>query len=246
MRKRGQLIHRCRLSVEKQRTLLKFFANGVSGCATARATRVDKKTALRIFRIFRNAILWHRRAISPFTGTVQADECYLHGAPRKNPYGKKFRFRGRSLDGKFCIAGIAQRDPQTGTRRVRLSAIDSINSETLCGFIAENVSRGSTVHTDQLPAYNALPDHGFTHHTVCHQREWKNKTTGACTNLIESVWSQLKRHLARFNGGWRYHLTHWLAETEMRYECGVDSFLKKLSATLRAYRKTLIHTSQTV
>jgi len=64
MRKRGQLIHRCRLSVEKQRTLLKFFANGVSGCATARATRVDKKTALRIFRIFRNAILWHRPARS--------------------------------------------------------------------------------------------------------------------------------------------------------------------------------------
>ena len=111
----------------------------------------------------------------------------------------------------------------------------STNSDALHGFIKRNVDTDSIVHTDSFRAYNGLNDAGYEHLTVNHFVTFKNRKTGACTNLIESAWAVIKRHLCRFCGGWRNNLDLWLAEMEARIEHR-DNFHKYLRKALRAQK----------
>lgn len=213
------LIYRCRLSWTRQNALLALFSAGATARAAARAVGVNRMTAQRIFRVFRERIALSRAAVSPFVGRAEVDECYLSGGRG----GRRVSKQGRSLSGKFAVVGVAQREKMSGLRRLRLQVVGRVDCPTLTAFVVDNVRRGAQVHTDQLPAYK-LGLVGFDHRQVNHHREYKCAATGACTNLIENAWSVLKRHLGRFCGGWRHNLILFLREIEMRWECGVASF----------------------
>lgn len=227
-RKRS-LVVGSKVALGKQKALLSMFSVGVTARAAARAVGVNRNTAARFFRIFRRRIALHRAAIAPFVGgsdgACEIDECYVAGGPG----GKKVSRRGRSLAGKFAIVGVAQRDKTTGTRRVRMECLPRVNAPALSDFALRNVAPGSLIHTDQFLAYKLAPL-GFIHRRVNHSRMFKNFRTGACTNNIESAWSQLRRHFSRFCGGWRHSLDDWLKEMEMRIESGVKYFYRDLSA----------------
>lgn len=47
----------------------------------------------------------------------------------------------------------------------------------------------------------------------------------------------MRRHLNRFCGGYRHNLRLFLAEIEMRFECGVQTFEKALRKLLRKCRR---------
>lgn len=226
-RRRRTMIYRCRLTWTKQRLLLALFVAGSTARAAARAAGVNRDTATRIFRLLREFIALERAAIAPFFGRAEIDECYLSGGVG----GRKVAKRGVSLDGKFCVVGAAQREANSGLRRLRLKIITRVNTETLTAFARETIAPGADVHTDQLSAYK-LDAAGFRHFQVNHHREFRNRDTGACTNLIESAWSVLKRHFARFCGGWRHNLHLFLREVEMRWELGADHFGAGLRALL--------------
>lgn len=229
-RRRKTLIYRCRLSWAKQRLLLALFAAGATAAGAARAARVNRDTGQRIFRVFRTMIALERAAVAPFCGRAEIDECYLSGGAG----GRRAAKRGRSLAGKFCVIGAAQREENSGLRRLRLKVIPRADSPTLTAFARETVAAGADVHTDQLSAYNRLDAAGFRHFSVNHHRMFRERATGACTNLIESAWSGLKRHFVRFCGGWRHNLELFLREFEMRWECGAAAFERALEALLLA------------
>lgn len=222
-KRKRSLVYRCRVSFEQQKLLLVLFSTGATARAAARAAGVNRNTATRIFRIFRRRIAIHRTAIAPFCGVCEIDECYISGGVG----GRNAARQGRSLAGKFAVVGVAQRDPATGTRRLHLQRLHRVNTLTLSRFALDTVVPGSTVHTDQLASYK-LESLGYVHKRVNHSRMFKDFRTGACTNNIESAWSVLRRHFGRFCGGWRHHLREWLAEIEMRYECGVARFHDEL------------------
>lgn len=218
---------RSKLSAGTQQLLLRLFCAGVTARGAALAAGVNRNTSTRFFRIFRRRIALARAALAPLVGECAADECYLRGGPG----GRKAARRGRSLAGKFAIAGAAQCDSATGVRRVRMARIERVDEGTLAEFVRGGVEAGATVHTDSLASYK-LARHGFRHLRVNHSFGFKNRRTGACTNVIEGCWAMLKRHLCRFCGGWRHNLDLWLHEIEMRWECGTARFFKELDLLL--------------
>lgn len=225
---RQSLIRRCRVSVAKQRVLFALFCAGATARASARAAGVNRNTAARIFRVFRLLIALSRLSLAPFSGRVEIDECYLRGGNG----GRKVARQGRCNAGKFVVVGAAQRCPETGTRRLKTAVIPQANRETLHAFARKHVAPGSEINTDQFKAYK-LNKCGYVHKRVNHSLVFKDFRNGACTNTIESAWSVLRRHLGRFCGGYRHNLHLFLAEIEMRFECGVKAFEKRLKKLLR-------------
>ena len=77
---------------------------------------------------------------------------------------------------------------------------------TLLPLIKKHIAPGSIVISDKWKAYDKIGklQQSFTHLSVNHSKEFKDKTTGACTNTIEGAWrSQLKskihvRNYSRF------------------------------------------------
>lgn len=205
-------IKRCKLSTYKRKTLVKLFCSGATARGAARIVGVNRNTAALFFRKIRAVLAAQERGEA--SGTVEVDETYLSGGKG----GRKAARRGRNLAGKFCILGAVER----GTRKVHLEAATSTRAAKLEGFCIRNASKAECVHTDAFTGYKGLNSCGFRHLRVNHFITFKNRLTGACTNLIESVWACLKRHFARFCGGWRHHLRLWLAEIEKRFEYGVN------------------------
>lgn len=108
---------------------------------------------------------------------------------------------------------------------------------TLLPLIKKHVKPGSIIISDMWKAYEKIEDlHGcfFTHQTVNHSKEFKNKETGACTNTIEGAWrSRLKskidtRNYHRFCLGEYLSRRQWVLENEGRLW---DALWETLSTT---------------
>ena len=65
--------------------------------------------------------------------------------------------------------------------------------KTLIPIIQKYIEPGTVILSDCWKAYSSLKDKGYTPSTVNHSIEFKNKETGACTNLIESTWNTVKK-----------------------------------------------------
>ena len=68
-------------------------------------------------------------------------------------------------------------------------------AQTLIPIIQKYIKPGTVILSDNdcWKAYSILKDEGYTHLTVNHSIEFKNKETGTCTNLIESTWNAVKK-----------------------------------------------------
>lgn len=77
-----------------------------------------------------------------------------------------------------------------GTERVSkecfFEVVEDRSSERLIPIIKRYVKPGSINLSDCWKAYSCLKNEGYLHLTVNHYVEFKNKETGACTNLIEA------------------------------------------------------------
>ena len=62
---------------------------------------------------------------------------------------------------------------------------------TLLPLILEHATPGCKIHTDEHRSYFSLKKYGFKHTSVKHKLYYK-AFDGTHTNLIESIWSQLK------------------------------------------------------
>lgn len=87
-------------------------------------------------------------------GNVKVDEVFIGG---KMP-GK----RGRGAEGKSLIA-VAVEVTGRKTGRMRLAKIPNASSESLNGFIENDIEKGSNIVTDGWKGYNDLAKNGYTH-----------------------------------------------------------------------------------
>lgn len=213
--KSKQIVPYCKLSLSKQRKLRDLFLAGSTARGAARVVGVNRMTGILFFRKLREKIAAERIAeaqkkIGAKSDIVEVDECYTSGGKG----GRKVARQGRGLMGKLAFAGAIERRG----RRVRIERIKSASRESLTSFIARKVRRGSIVHTDSFKSYLDVPKYGYKHCRVNHFLTFKDSKSGACTNLIESVWAQMRRHWNRFCGGFRNNLHLWIAEIEFRIE----------------------------
>lgn len=223
---RMNIVPYCRLPLSKQKRLLDLFLTGSTARAAARVVGVNRMTGILFFRKLRLQIWIYRRLIQrrKIKGVIEVDECYTTGGEG----GREARKQGRNLRGKIALVGCISR----GTRHVHIERVQDTKETTLTDFIARNTTP-SVIHTDCFKGYARLARRGYRHLRVNHFVHYKNFDTGACTNLIESVWSGVKRHWHRFNGGYRNNLDLWITEAELRAESGVKNLPKALKRILR-------------
>lgn len=122
----------------------------------------------------------------PLSGTIEIDECYIGGKEGAKHESKKLKL-GRGAVGKTAVFGMRER----GGRTVAMPIPDT-EQGTLQSAIYAMVAPGSTLNTDEAPAYGDMDGLFFRHRQINHSAgEYvRGQVT---TNGIESVWALLKR-----------------------------------------------------
>jgi hypothetical protein len=132
------------------------------------------------------------------TQAVQIDES-LFGGKRKYHRGNHQRHI------KPWVFGIVEES----TNRCVLWAVKKRNKTTLTQIINEHVHHGSKIKSDEWAAYNSLGESGFNHLTVNHSVSFISEF-GIHTQLIESLWAQVKSSLKLKRGTSKKHLAGYL------------------------------------
>lgn len=141
------------------------------------------------------------------SGHIEVDETYVGGKMKKtsNNYS-------RGLDNKVAVFGLIERNGNLMTH-----VIPDAKKKTLFPLIEKHVEKGTTISSDELPAYKRLPKLGYTHGYVKHGiKQWRKGIHH--TNTIEGFWSHLKRSiLGTHVHVSRKHMAKYLKEFEFRY-----------------------------
>lgn len=163
---------------------------GISAKQVQRETGVTYKTAWRMFRNIRSLLSDGELQLEG--PTVEVDETYMGG--------KRKGSKGRPLSGdrrKVPVVGIVQRNGLAIARHVK-----NVKAKTLTRLIRKHVTKGSTVYTDEYPAYNTLSKgKRFVHRKIKHSAGIY-VMNDIHTNSVEGLWSLIKRGI----GGVYHHV----------------------------------------
>jgi transposase-like protein len=137
-------------------------------------------------------------------GIIEADETYIGGKAR----GK----RGRGAENKTPVFALVQRGGD-----VRSFKTERVTAKNLKAMIRENVTKDSTIMTDEFLAYNGLSKEFAAHQTVNHGI--KEYVRGdAHVNTAEGYFSILKRGIiGTYHHVSKRHLDQYLSEFNFRY-----------------------------
>ena len=156
--------------------------HGVSAKELQRQLGVTYKTAWRMAKHIREhmADVDGEKPIGGSGKHVEVDETLVGGKrPGKGP--------GRHLENKTIVLGMMERGGEVMTK-----IVPDLKRHSLLPAIKQNVATGSTVHTDYLHSYHSLPDEGFKHARVNHNKGEYVGKDGASVNSIENFWRHLK------------------------------------------------------
>jgi len=201
----------------KSRTSLQlwFFAiflfiksrNGVSAKELERQLGVTYKTAWRMGHEIRKhmAAVDGDAPLGGFGKTVEIDETFIGG----------YKKGGQGGAGKTIVLGMLEEDGEIITR-----IIPNRRTKSVLTPVADNVLKGSEIHTDELPAYDMLKDiqMNYVHKAVNHSKKQYVGIEGETTNSIEGFFMHLKRTI-KGTHIWvsRKHLSKYTGEAEFMY-----------------------------
>ena len=112
---------------------------------------------------------------------VQIDETFMHGKLKYERGARKKRAK------PIIIFGMID----TLTKQCLVRIVPDRSRETLLPIILRYVTLGSTIYSDEAPAYFSLSQHGYQHKTVKHKDEYVTPE-GVHSNCIENLCSHLK------------------------------------------------------
>lgn len=122
--------------------------------------------------------------------TVEADETFIGGKPRHEPFKQQNNKRGRGTN-KLAVLGAVERNGE-----VIAKSVDEVSGDSIYKFVKEYVKGidGAKFISDGLAAYNVVSD--IVDHEVMTRKysNFKNvDDTLIHTNTIEGFWSIFKR-----------------------------------------------------
>ena len=154
----GTILHRTRTPLR-----LWFWAAYLMTTASVGVSAVSLQRHLGLSRYDTAWTMLHklRRAMvdadrSKLSGEVEVDEFELGGLEP----GRKGR-PGPDSKAVTCVIAVEVRGPGSG--RVRMKVIPDASSDTLIGFVKDNVEAGAITHTDGWSSYKLLPGAGYDH-----------------------------------------------------------------------------------
>jgi transposase-like protein len=148
----------------------------------------------------------------PLKGTVEVDETYVGGKPRKENRGTEPQMkskRGRGTD-KTPVMALVERDG-----RVISKPIERVDAKTLKGAVKELVHKDSTIMTDEWASYTGL-EKDFAAHEVVKHNEAEFVRGNASTNTVESYFAVLKRGV--------HGIFHHVSKNHLHRYCDEFSF----------------------
>ena len=90
---------------------------------------------------------------------------------------------------------------ERGTGQAVAFRVPNRTRETLvAGLVQHFVEPGTTINSDKFSPHFNLNSLGYIHVMVNHSENIFDPFTGAHSNTIEGVWSQIKRKLKAMNG----------------------------------------------
>lgn len=151
----------------------------------------------------------------PMTGTVEVDEAFIGGKPRKGD--GKYHKRGRGTP-KAPIMVLVERNGSA-----RCHPIERLDSKTLKGAIRDAAAKEAVIMTDEQPAYLGI-DETHSRHETTHHRSGQYARTAADglivhTNTAESFFALIKRgHYGVFHQLSKRHLHRYCQEFRFRWD----------------------------
>jgi len=200
-------LKRSRISGKKYRLIVRCFTVDCTATQTARIVNVNRNTANRYYKIFREAIIQDsikERDKYQIGNGIEVDESYF--GP-KRVRGK----RGRGAGRKILVLGLLKREGKVFTQ-----IISKANQTQIMPIIKKVVQSGSDIYTDGWRSYDALAVYGYNHKKVKHSED-EFVNGDAHINGIESFWSYVKRRLVKFNGIKKAQFSNYLLESEWRF-----------------------------
>jgi hypothetical protein len=181
---------------------------GISALQLAREMEITHKPALFVLRRIRHGLGQDQDA-PKMTGTVEVDEVYIAGRPRRKGVSKW----GRGTS-KTPVLSMVQRD---GIVRFRM--MDRLTADRIGEVLAENADLTCRVITDELSVYPKATAPFAQHETVTHHAgEYVRKGADVHSNTVEGVFSLLKRGvMGTFHSVSKKHIPNYVNEFEFRW-----------------------------
>ncbi len=223
--RKGTMMQASKLGYQKWAVAIYLVATslkGVSSLKLHRDIKVRQPTAWYLAQRIRQGFV--SGTVVKMIGPVEVDETFIGGKERNKHASKKLR-AGRGAVGKVVVAGAKDQ----ATNRVSAAVVENTDGSTLQGFVAERVSTGGTVYTDEHTAYRGLPNHTAVKHSV---GEFVKEQ--AHTNGIESFWSMLKRgYYGTYHKFSEKHLQRYVDEFAGRHNIRSLDTIGQMGAMVR-------------
>jgi len=217
----GTVMHRAHIPLRKWVMAFHLMSSSKKGISALQLQRVlgikNYKNAWHLAHRIRLAMR-EGLGVLPLKGTVEVDETYVGGKPRKDNKGgceskpKKKSKRGRGTS-KIPVLALVERKGKVFSK-----PIEHVDAKTLKGAIKEMVHKDSMIMTDEWAAYDGL-DKDFTggHETVKHN-DGEFVRGNASTNTVESYFALLKRGVhGAFHHVSKRHLFRYCDEFSFRW-----------------------------
>lgn len=206
---------------------------GVSALEVHRQTGLSYKTCL--FMLHRVRCAMDESDIEPLQGTVEVDEVFIGGEPRR-----VHKSRQTIKKQKAIVVGMRERNG-----RIRPRIVADVTAKTLKGVIAENVKAGSRIMTDDWSGYRGLKHDGWNHQSVKHSM-YEYVRGDVHTNSIEGFFGMLKRGLnGIYHSVSKKHLHRYLSEFQFRHNNNeLTDGQRVISAIRAAQGKRLTYAEQ--
>ena len=215
--------------------LLVTARKGISSLQLAKELGITQKTAWFMLHRLREAI---GKDLEKLRGEVEIDETFVGGL-ESNKHASRKQHLGRGAVGKTAVLGMRERGGRTKAMPIESTSIPDIQTA-----IHRHVAVGSTLYTDEHPAYNNLNGLFFKQECVNHSAN-EYVRGAASTNSIESVWAVFKRGLKGvYHQTSKKHLKRYVNEFVFRLNAGnvkrhtlerLNSFIDAAAGTRLTY-----------
>ena len=223
----GTVFERSKIALNKwllATFLLSSSKKGMSAHQLHRMLGVTYKTAWFMAHRIREAMKEDVASSGPIGGegkTVEADETYIGkretprklSRPRTTPYTKGGKSGGAQ---KRIVVGLVERGG-----KARMFHLQTATKATVRDVLVRNVSRDTTLYTDESKLYTLTGTEYAGHGTVKHTAGEYARREGEVvvhTNTIEGVFSVFKRGMVGvYQHCGEAHLHRYLAEFDFRY-----------------------------